>query len=171
MVLIYRNSPCSCPAWTAEWWHLSGVVVDILGPALVPVGQQLDGWRGRAEPQQVWSFLIQETVIVEQVLVQHGSEEDTGRGGGVRFVCLLSFYRSGAALTQRIQQRIFFFFLIPVKMKKVMIKMKTSPPGNKGTTAASSFAPFRHEDRRGQRDFESNLLVLSCRYKRHVAFQ
>lgn len=51
-----------------------------------------------------------------------------------------------------------------------MIKMKTSPPGNKGTTAASSFEPFRHEDKRGQRNFELNLLVLSCRYKGMLPF-
>lgn len=51
-----------------------------------------------------------------------------------------------------------------------MIKIKASPLGNKGMTAASSFAQFRHEDKRGQRNFESNLLVLSCRYKDMLPF-
>lgn len=56
--------------------YLSGTGVDILCSALVPVGQQFDGGRGCAETQQLWSLLIQETVIVKQVLLQHWSEED-----------------------------------------------------------------------------------------------
>lgn len=56
--------------------YLSGAVLDILSPALVPVSQQLNGGCGCAEPQQLWSLLIQETVIIKQVLVQHGSEEN-----------------------------------------------------------------------------------------------
>lgn len=56
--------------------YLSGAGFDILSPALVPVGQQLDGGCGCAEPEQLWSLLIQETVIIEQVLVQHCSEGD-----------------------------------------------------------------------------------------------
>lgn len=68
---------------TCKRSYLSGAVVDILSPALVPVGQQLNGGCGCAEPQQLWSLLIQETVIIEQVLVQHGSEEDMERSRSV----------------------------------------------------------------------------------------
>lgn len=64
------------PATTHVFFYLSGAGVDILRPALVPVGQQLDGGRRRAEPQQLRCVLVQEAVIIEQVLVQHGSEED-----------------------------------------------------------------------------------------------
>lgn len=56
--------------------YLSGAGIDILGSALVPVGQQLDGGRGRAEPQQLWGPLIQETVVVAQALVQQRSDGD-----------------------------------------------------------------------------------------------
>lgn len=167
MVLIYRSNPCLCSAGTVEWWHLSGVVVDVLGPALVPVGQQLDGRLGRAEPQQLWSFLVQETVIVKQVLVQHDPEGDT-EGRWSQFYVFTEFLEKRRSSTQRIQQGKILFY-IPVKMKKIMIKMKTSP-GNKGTTAVSSFAPFRHEHKRGQGNLGSNLLVLSCRYKGMLGF-
>lgn len=56
--------------------NLSGVAVDVLGPGLVPVGQQLDRRRVGAESQQVGSFFIQEAVIVQQAVVQNGPEED-----------------------------------------------------------------------------------------------
>lgn len=65
------NSP-SCP-------HLSGVAVDVLGPGLVPVSQQLDGRRVCAESQQVGSFFVQDTVVVQQAVVQQGSEEESGK--------------------------------------------------------------------------------------------
>lgn len=70
--------------------HLSGVAVDVLGPGLVPVSQQLDGRRVRAEPQQVGSVFVQDAVVVQQAVVQHGSEEEGGKvedeGGGGRSV-------------------------------------------------------------------------------------
>ena len=69
--------------------HLSGAGVDVLGSALIPVGQQLDGGGGCTEPQQLWNLLVQETVIVEQVLVQHRSEEDMGKES---FKCVFLTY-------------------------------------------------------------------------------
>lgn len=143
-------------------------MVDVLGPALVPVSQQLDGRLGRAEPQQLRSFLVQETVIVKQVLVQHGSEGDT-EGRWSQFYVFTEFLDKRHSSTQWIQQGKILFY-IPVKMKKIMIKIKKTSPGNKGTTAASSFAPFRHERKRGQGNLGSNLLVLSCRYKDMLGF-
>lgn len=59
--------------------YLSGVLLDILRPALVPVRQEIDGRGGRAEPQQVGRLLVQEGVIIQQILTQHGSE---GAGKG-----------------------------------------------------------------------------------------
>lgn len=59
--------------------YLSGVLLDILRPALVPVRQEIDGRGGRAEPQQVGRLLVQEGVIIQQILTQHGSE-GTGKG-------------------------------------------------------------------------------------------
>lgn len=61
--------------------YLSGVLLDILRPALVPVRQEIDGRGGRAEPQQVGRLLVQEGVIIQQILTQHGSEG--AMGGGV----------------------------------------------------------------------------------------
>lgn len=62
--------------------YLSGVLLDILRPALVPVRQEIDGRGGRAEPQQVGRLLVQEGVIIQQILTQHGSEGAGGAGGG-----------------------------------------------------------------------------------------
>lgn len=61
--------------------YLSGVLLDILRPALVPVRQEIDGRGGRAEPQQVGRLLVQEGVIIQQILTQHGPE-GTGKTGG-----------------------------------------------------------------------------------------
>ena len=78
------GKPCNHTSFF--FFYLSGAGVDILRPALVPVGQQLNGGRRRAEPQQLGSVLVQEAVIIEQVLVQHSSEEDIE---GERRVCHL----------------------------------------------------------------------------------
>jgi len=66
-----------------ECCYLSGAGVDVLGSALVPVGQELDGGSGGAEPQQLRSPFVQEAVVIEHVLVQHRSVEDvTGEEEG-----------------------------------------------------------------------------------------
>lgn len=62
--------------------YLSGVLLDIFRPALVPVRKKIDGRGGRAEPQQVRGLLVQEGVIIQQILVQHGSEGRQGAGVG-----------------------------------------------------------------------------------------
>lgn len=61
--------------------YLSGVLLDILRPALVPVRQEIDGRGGRAEPQQVGRLLVQEGVVIQQILTQHGPVGFRAGGG------------------------------------------------------------------------------------------
>lgn len=64
----YPNFPVVCSK------YLSGVVLDILCPVLVPICQKLDGRGSRTEPQQLRWLLIQKGIIVQQILVQRSSE-------------------------------------------------------------------------------------------------
>lgn len=84
--------------------YLSGAEVDVLGPALVPVGQQLDGRLRCAEPQKLWSLFVQKTVIIEQVLVQDSSEDAVEGEWGV-FYYVLTFSGMLCRYKQQITER------------------------------------------------------------------
>lgn len=62
--------------------YLSGARVYVLGSALIPVSQQLNGGARCTKPQEDRRILVKETVIVKQVLVQHRSGADTENEDG-----------------------------------------------------------------------------------------